>query len=58
MDAWRFLGFLMIFNGIIQGGYELFILGWSKVCLQTYAFFLLGVIAIGNLYSKKGEFQV
>lgn len=57
--AWTlgiFWGIMMIFNGLIQGGYELFILNWSKVCMQTYAFLLLGVIAIGSLYFKKTEF--
>ena len=57
--AWTlgiFWGIMMIFNGIIQGGYELVILGWSKVCLQTYAFILLGLISIGSLYFKKKEF--
>ena len=50
--AWTlgiFWGIMMITNGVIQGGYEILILGWSKVCLQTYGFLLLGVIALVSL---------
>jgi hypothetical protein len=55
--AWTlglFWGIMMIVNAVIQGGYELFILGWSKVCLQTYMFLILGVIALmSSLLSRK-----
>jgi hypothetical protein len=50
--AWTlgiFWGIMMIANGAIQGGYEILILGWSKVCLQTYTFLLLGMIALVSL---------
>jgi hypothetical protein len=50
--AWTlgiFWGIMMIANGVIQGGYEMLILGWPKVCLQTYVFLLLGVIALISL---------
>ena len=56
--AWTlalFWGIMMITNGVIQGGYEIFILGWSQVCLQTYIFLLPGIIAAGSmLIAKKG----
>ncbi|MFB0564045.1 MAG: hypothetical protein ACETWK_00015 [Candidatus Aminicenantaceae bacterium] len=57
--AWTlgiFWGIMMITNAAIQGGYEIFILGWSKVCLQTYTFLLLGVIALISLIISKKEF--
>ena len=47
----------MITNAAIQGGYEIFVLGWSKVCLQTYIFLLLGVIALVSLLMTKKEFS-
>ena len=50
--AWTlgiFWGIMMIANAAIQGGYEIFILGWSKVCLQTYIFLILGIIALASL---------
>ena len=58
--AWTlgiFWGIMMIYNAVIQGGYELFILGWSKVCLQTYSFLLLGLIALISLSLAKKEFS-
>jgi hypothetical protein len=58
--AWTlgvFWGIMMIANGAIQGGYELFILGWSKVCLQTYIFLLLGVIAMTSLLIARRGFS-
>ena len=42
-------GIMMITNGVIQGGYELVGLGWSRVCLQTYLFLLLGAAALTSL---------
>jgi hypothetical protein len=58
--AWTlgiFWGIVMITNAAIQGGYEIFVLGWSKVCLQTYIFLLLGVIALVSLLMTKKEFS-
>lgn len=58
--AWTlgiFWGIMMITNAAIQGGYEIFILGWSKVCLQTYIFLLLGMVALVNLLITKKEFS-
>lgn len=53
-----FWGIMMVANAAIQGGYELVILGWSNVCLQTYVFLLLGVIALISLIiSRKGLLQ-
>ena len=50
-------GVMMIMNGAIQGGYEIFILGWSKVCLQTYMFLILGVIALVSLVVTRKAFS-
>jgi hypothetical protein len=50
--AWTlgiFWGIMMITNAVIQGGYELLVLGWSKVCLQTYLFLFPGVIMLVSL---------
>ena len=58
--AWTlslFWGIMMITNAAIQGGYEIFILGWSKVCLQTYMFLILGVIALVSLLIARKEFS-
>jgi hypothetical protein len=58
--AWTlgiFWGIMMITNTAIQGGYEIFILGWSKVCLQTYTFLLLGMIALVSLLIARKEFS-
>jgi hypothetical protein len=54
--AWTlgvFWGIMMICNAVIQGGYELLVLGWTKVCLQTYVFLLLGIIALISLLVGK-----
>jgi hypothetical protein len=46
---------MMLTNGIIQGGYEMFILNWSGPCTQTYIFLVLGIIAlISLLVARKG----
>lgn len=50
-------GIMMITNAAIQGGYELIILGWSKVCLQTYMFLFLGIIALTSLSITRKEFS-
>ncbi len=58
--AWTlgiFWGIMMITNAAIQGGYEVFILGWSKVCLQTYMFLLPGMIALASLLIAGKEFS-
>jgi hypothetical protein len=58
--AWTlglFWGIMMITNAAIQGGYELFILGWSKVCLQTYLFLVLGVIALVSFLITRKQFS-
>jgi len=60
-DAWMlsfFWGIMMITNAVIQGSYEIFILGWSYACMQTYFFFLIGVIPIvGLLLIRKKYWQ-
>jgi len=58
--AWTlglFWGIMMITNAAIQGGYEIFILGWSKVCQQTYMFLVLGVIALVSFLTTRKEFS-
>lgn len=57
--AWTlglFWGIMMIVNAVIQGGYEIIILGWSKVCLQTYVFLFPGIIALVSLLVVRKEF--
>jgi len=51
-----FWGIMLLINGAIQGGYELFILDWSSPCAQTYIFLVLGIIALASLLvaKKKG----
>jgi hypothetical protein len=39
----------VLVNGIIQGGYEMFILCWSGLCTQTYIFLVLGLVALVSL---------
>ena len=57
--AWK-LGILwsvmLIVSGIILAVYELFILGWSTVCLQTPEFIIIGGIALACLLIVKKEF--
>ena len=57
--AWK-LGILwsvmLIVSGIILAIYELFILGWSTVCLQTPEFIIIGGIALACLLIVKKEF--
>lgn len=48
---------MLITNAAIQGGYELLILGWSKVCLQTYVFLFPGIIALSSLLIARKEFS-
>jgi hypothetical protein len=50
-------GIMLIANAAIQGGYELLILGWSKVCLQTIMFLVPGVIALASLLIARKEFS-
>ena len=58
--AWKlgvFWGVMLIVSGIILAIYELFILGWSTVCMQTPVFIIVGVIALGCLFIVKKEFS-
>jgi len=58
--AWTlgiFWGIMMITNAAIQGGYEIFMLGWSKVCLQTYLFLFPGIITLSSLLIANKEFS-
>ena len=48
-------GIMMITNAAVQGGYEVLILGWSKVCLQTYSLLFPGIIALISVIISKKE---
>ena len=57
--AWTlgiFWGIMMITNAVIQGGYEIIVLGWSNVCLQTYMFLFIGIVALGSLLITRKDF--
>ena len=57
--AWTlgvFWGIMMITNATIQGGYEIFILGWPNACLQTYMILFPGLIALISLLIARKEF--
>lgn len=47
---------MMLANGLVQGGYEMFILGWSRPCAQTYIFLILGIIALVSLLMARRGF--
>jgi hypothetical protein len=49
-------GIMWLTNAAIQGGYELLILGWSGVCVQTYLFLILGLISLPSLLIAREEF--
>lgn len=51
-------GAMMLVNGIVQGGYEMFILGWSAPCAQTYIFLVLGLIALVSLLVARKGFSL
>ena len=47
---------IMLGYGVIQGGYEMVILGWSSPCVQTYIFLGLGLIPLVCLLVAKKRF--
>jgi len=49
---------MMLANGAIQGGYELFMLKWSGPCPQTYIFLLLGIIGLASLLVARKQFSL
>jgi hypothetical protein len=54
--AWTlgiFWSSVLLAYGLIQGGYELFILKWSMPCIQTYIFLLFGILGLTNLLLVK-----
>ena len=53
-----FWAIMMLANGVIQGGYEILVLGWSMICFQTYAFLLPGAIALISLLATKKDFSM
>ena len=50
-------GVMWLTNAAIQGGYEMIVLGWSNVCVQTYLFLILGLITIPSLLIAREEFS-
>jgi hypothetical protein len=49
---------MILAYGVIQGGYEMVILGWSSPCFQSYLFLGFGIIPLGCLLvAKKGFSQ-
>jgi hypothetical protein len=56
--AWSlgvFWGGMLLANAASQGSYEVLVLGWDSVCLQTYLFLALGAIAVTSLWvARKG----
>ena len=49
---------IVLAYGVIQGVYEMGILGWSSPCVQTYIFLGLGIIPlVCLLVAKKGFLQ-
>ena len=49
-------GIMILANGVVQGLYEVVILGWSSPCPQTYIFLVIGVIAIVSLLAARRSF--
>jgi hypothetical protein len=49
-------GIMWLINAAIQGGYEMLILGWPSVCVQTYLFLILGLISLPSLLIAREEF--
>ena len=46
---------MILAYGVIQGGYEMVILGWSSPCFQSYLFLVFGIIPlVCLLVAKKG----
>ena len=50
-------GIMWLANAAIQGGYEMLILGWPSVCVQTYLFLILGLISLPSLLIAREEFS-
>jgi len=49
---------IILAYGVIQGGYEMVILGWSAPCFQSYLFLIFGIIPLLCLVvAKKGFSQ-
>jgi len=47
---------IILAYGVIQGGYEMVILGWSSPCFQTYLFLGFGIIPLVCLLGAKKGF--
>ena len=58
--AWKlgvFWGLMMLVAGIAIGLSELFIGKWPTVCMVTFVYSIIGVIALGCLFIVKKEFN-
>ena len=49
-------GIMLVTNAAIQGGYEFIVLGWSRVCLQTALFLVLGAAAMASLLVVRKQY--
>jgi hypothetical protein len=50
-------GSMMLTNGLVQGGYEMFILNWSMPCPQTYIFLVFGLVTLISLLVSSKRFS-
>ena len=58
--AWSlgvFWSVMLLGSGIIIGVNELYVLGWSEVCLQTYDFIIVGSISLVILLLTREDFR-
>ena len=49
-------GAMMLVNGLVQGGYEMIVLGWSSPCTQSYIFLGLGLATLVSLVLARKSF--
>lgn len=51
-------GATLIADGLVQGGYEMFILNWAGPCPQTYIILALGIIPVVSLIVTRKVFTL
>ena len=51
-------GVMIFANGVVQGLYEMAILGWSSPCPQTYIFLVIGAVVIVSLLLARKRYFV
>ena len=49
-------GVMILANGVVQGLYEVAILGWSSPCPQSYIFLAIGAIVIVSLLAARKSY--